>query len=670
MFRSFLRTFGAVKCKTLINLIVLGILTGMPAIAMAKGKKDSLILDRIYQYVEAHSTWPDSVRNNVYMRYRFNVERRNPTLWLIPTMYEIARKSREYIRETYNDVTHMKLHRMEVNRQLLSSTIPYNRRSMPTLRDLMTPIIYAEEINDGHILSPFNKHNRRYYRFRQSEQSDSTTRLDFWPKHYNTQLVNGYAIVDTHTGHIIRTIINGEFDMISFRTEIKQSSKEWPLPTPEKCTTAATFNVPPLPDSIQHRDSRELMDSLRPVPLSETDKRIYAQYDEANAPDSAALADTIPKKPNLLKKIFWDTIGETLVTPIEKESKQVYFSISPIINPLYVSYSDTRGLSYKIALGFQYIFSPHRYINLDPDLGYNFKIRQFYFYCPLRVVYNPKRNGYAEVIFANGNRIGNGTVQKAISETNKDTIQFKDDRLTKFNDTYLRVFNNIMTLERVDVEAGFVLHHRSAVNKDEMLRYNLPTYYRSVAFMLGLNIQPWLRGPLLCLDWERSFKGVAKANLDYERWEMDIQWKHKIPGLKILNLRLGAGFYSQKHENYFLDYENFQKTNLPGGWDDNWSGDFQLLDDDAFNASNYYVRANVSYDSPMLVATRLPLVGKLIEKERFYVNAVQMQASRPYYEVGYGFTCRFVSIGAFAGFSGLHYRSAGFKFDFELFRRW
>ena len=122
--------------------MVLGILTGMPSIILGKEKKDSLILQRIYAYKDAHKDQPDSVKDNVYMRYKFNVERRNPTLWLIPTMYVMAKGEREYLRESYNDVTYINHHQIDVNRQLLSGTISHNRRAMPTLLDLMTPNVY------------------------------------------------------------------------------------------------------------------------------------------------------------------------------------------------------------------------------------------------------------------------------------------------------------------------------------------------------------------------------------------------------------------------------------------------------------------------------------------------------------------------------------------------
>jgi len=673
-----------VKCKTLINLIVLGILTGMPSIILGKEKKDSLILQRIYAYKDAHKDQPDSVKDNVYMRYKFNVERRNPTLWLIPTMYVMAKGEREYLRESYNDVTYINHHQIDVNRQLLSGTISHNRRAMPTLLDLMTPNVYDVALYDGHMLSPFNKHNRKFYKYSQRLLDDGTTRLDFRPKLYNTQLFNGYAIVNTENGHIIRSVLNGEFDMISFRTEIRQSPEEWPLPTPIKCTTAATFrfvgnristlmttyyNCPPLPDSIQHESSRELMDSLRPMPLPESDRQIYARYDEANKADTI-VKDTVEEKTNLLKKIFWDTIGETLVTPISAESEQAYLQLSPIINPLYLSYSDSKGFSYKMRLRSQYSFSAHRYLTLDPTFGYNFKIKQFYYDIPLRMTYNPKRNGYAEVIFANGNRISNSTVEEEIKRTYGDTLDFSNREANKFKNTYIRVFNNIMVFDWLDIETGVVFHRRKAVNKSLMQEYGMPTEYRSFAPMLGIKILAWEHGPLFSIDWERGINNVFRSNIDYERWEFDGQWKHKMPGLRILNLRAGYGVYTRRKQNYFVDFENFQETNLPEGWDDDWSGDFQLLDGESFTFSNYYVRANVSYESPLLLATWLPYVGKYIEKERFYINTVLLERCRPYYELGYGFSNRYLSAAVFASFKNIRYQEIGFKFEFELFRRW
>lgn len=652
----------------------------------AANDQDSLILDRIYEYQRNYNTQIDSLQDNVYAKFRFNVEKRNSILWLIPSMYVLAKGQHEFIRESYSKVLFTDSHNYEINSQVLSGTIRKNRKAMPPLLDYMTPNIYDVALYEGHMLSPFNKHNRRYYHFTQKQQNDGTTRLDFRPKIYNTQLLNGYAIVDTKTGYIVKTLLNGEFDMISFRTEIEQGKEGGRSLMPMRCNTAATFRFmgnrisalfnanydcqTTLPDSISKVTSRELMDSIRPIPLSETDKSIYAAFDSLTRAEAAS-RDTIPQKKNIWKKIFWDTIGDNLVTPIAAESDAAYFKLSPIINPLYLSYSEGRGLRYKMKLRSRYTFSPHRYLTLNPTFGYNFMQEQFYFTIPLRMTYNPKRNGYAEIIYGNGNRITNSSVQDAINEQHQDTINFDNTDMNKFKDNYLRVFNNIMVFDWFDIETGIIYHRRTAINKALMHAYGMPDEYRSFAPLIGLKFLPWLnRGPLISIDWERAIKGVNKSNLEYERWEFDASWKKRIPGLRVLNLRAGAGFYTHKEQSYFVDFTNFRDENLPEGWDDDWSGNFQLLSGRVYNMSDYYLRGNVSYESPLLFGTWIPYVGKYIEKERLYISGVQLQSSRPYFEIGYGFTNRYISVGAFASFKGVSFERFGVEFEFELFRRW
>ena len=164
-----------------------------------------------------------------------------------------------------------------------------------------------------------------------------------------------------------------------------------------------------------------------------------------------------------------------------------------------------------------------------------------------------------------------------ISRTHPD-INLDDLHLDEFKDNHLRIFNNIMVFDWLDIEAGLLFHNRKAINPELMREYGMPVEYRSFAPTIGIKLQPWLNGgPLLSLDWERSFKGVNKSNLEYDRWEVDAQWKYHIPGLRLLNMRAGFGLYTTKETDYFLDFTNFRDENLPEGWNDDWSGNFQLL---------------------------------------------------------------------------------------------
>lgn len=669
----------------LISLLILS----MPT-AMSGAKNDSPILDKIYEYYQLHRDEIHNIQDNVYAKFRFNVEKRNVILWLIPSMYVLAKDPREYIRESYNNVTFKNEHDFDVNKQVVTGTIRKNRKAMPVIIDYNTPRIYDITLYDGYMLSPFNRINRHYYRYKQIRQSDGTTRLEFRPKLYNTQLVNGFAIVETETGRIIRTVINGEFDMLSFCSDVRHENNDSLALMPTQCTTAATFRfmgnrvstvfnskyhqTKSLPDSIIEAESMTLMDSLRPVPLAESDKRIYeALAQRQREAEEAAAADTTEHKVNKWKHFWWDIVGDNLVTPLAAESKDkdAEFRLSPIINPLNVRYSGSKGISYKMNLSFHYKFNEHRYLSLEPMFGYNFKQRQFYFTAPLRMTYNPKRNGYAEIVWGNGNRISNSSVLDQINHEHGDSLSFNEPDADKFKDTYVKLTNNIMLYEWFDLETRLVYHQRTAVNKGLMIKYDMPTRYRSFGPALKFKFRPWLeRGPVITVDYERSFKNVLRSNIQYERWELDGQWKMKIAGLRLLNLRTGYGFYTNKSDNFFLDYANFCENNLPEGWDDRWTGNFQLLDSKVYNESNFYYRNNVSYETPMLFATWLPYIGKYIEKERLYFSNVIVQDTRPYFEIGYGLTNRYVSLGFFASFYNTKFQRGGITFDFELFKRW
>ena len=674
------------KCNTLIIIIVLGILTCMPGFVFSREKKDSLILYQIHNYHLKNIRLSDSIQDNVYLKMRYDIERRNPILKFIPSAHVLYHDEREYLRESYNNIIFTNNHNFDINSQVISTTIRGNRRGISTLLGLLTPNLYETTMYDNHILSPLSKYNRRYYRYKQNEDSDGNIRLDFRPKTYNTQMISGYAIIEP-SGRIIRTVLNGEFDMITFRTEIRQGDNKVNDIIPSLCTTAATFrflgnrisvlvntayhNKYTLPDSIQQTNSREMMDTLRPIPLSEKDRIIYARYDEQKkASDEAAFADTVPQKKSLLRKIFLDTIGDNLITPIAAESDKGFFKLSPLINPLQLSWSDRRGFRYKINLRSRYTFSQHRYLTFNPIFGYNFKFREFYFTMPLRMTYNPKRNGYAEIIYGNGNRISNGTVADAINKVHGDTIDFSGTGIDLFTDNYLKAFNNIMVFDWFDIESGFVYHYRKAINKDVMEKYDVDTKYRSFALMFGAKIRPWDKGPMISLDWERGLKGIYKSTIDYESLELDASWKIPLRGLRVLNFRTGSGIYTRRVQNYFVDFANFRDNNLPEGWEDGWSGNFELLRSRVYNQSKYYLRANASYDSPLLVACWVPYLGKFIERERFYLSSAIVERSRPYFELGYSFTNRYISIGMFAGFKNTHFQEVGFDFEYELFRRW
>ena len=298
-------------------------------------------------------------------------------------------------------------------------------------------------------------------------------------------------------------------------------------------------------------------------------------------------------------------------------------------------------------------------------LGYNFKKSQFYYKAPLRMTYNPKRNGYVELTWANGNRIS--------SETLTNDIRYyrgEDINLPEFRDMNLQLVNNIEVFNWLEMTVGMVFHRRTSTDEALMNKLDIDSEFRSFAPLVTLRFRPWQNGPVLTANYEQSLKKVLKSDLKYERWEFDLSYKHKLPALRSINMRAGTGFYTQRNTNYFVDYTNFRDNNLPTGWDDEWTGQFQLLESRWYNESNYYFRTHVSFESPLLALTWVPGIGRLLEMERVYASVLSIEHTRPYIELGYGFTNRFFSAGLFTSFLNTKFQHFGCRFTVELFRRW
>ena len=695
----FLLTFVAMKRVALTILFAIGVLT---ATEVAGASLDTLILRRVFSYQKRYiGEGIEGFQSNVYVKHLYQTQKRNAALWAIPSMYAIAKGERQFVSEQYSRFTFRDGGGYENRRQVYYTTIPHHRRTMPVLLELLTPNLYDATLYGDHILSPFNRSNHVFYRYRLADLSGGRARLYFRPRFVNnTQLITGQALVEIATGRIIEVEFQGEFDMIRFQTRAMQGRQGPRSLLPRLNQTdidfrfmgnhitshfEAVFDCPiTLPDSVDTKGNRQLIDSVRPISLSDEEQAVYAYYDSLHQkrPDvveqkaDTLLSDSDSPTPHhrhdYLKEIGWDLIGENLIRSLRAQSDVGYVKLSPIINPQYISYSHSKGFSYKLKLGARYNFNEQTALGFNPTVGYNFKLRKFYFRLPFQLDFDPEHDGHADIVWANGNRIGNSTVVDQIRQDMQlpDDAPLADaDRLDLFDDLNLHVTANYRPLSWMAVETGLVFHKRRAVDQTAMRQYGRPTEYRSLAPMVSLKLRPWRRAPLFTIDYERGLKG-QNNNLTYERWEADASVKHRMSRMQTLNLRFGGGVYTRKDNNYFMDFANFRDENLPEGWDDDWTGNFQLLSSRDYNRSKYYVRGNVSYESPLLLVSLVPLVGRYVERERAYASSLLIGHSRPYTELGYGFTCRYFSMGLFASFRSMQHQELGAKFTFELFRRW
>ena len=662
-------------------------MTLMPSICLADRNVDSLILNRVWSYRRNYTVPAQGTEQNVYMRYSFGMDRRNALLFLVPTMYVIADGDRHFVGESYCRLKFRDADDYDMKRQVVCGTIPRHRTAMPAMLEFSTPDFYDDTLYPGHVLSPFYKGNRHLYRYKIREVENNMAVIRFAPRKKNTQLVKGFATVDALTGRLQSIDLEGEYDMQSFKISAEMNQNDTHSRLPKRCTTDAMFNFlgnrvtasfttvydcpRTLPDSLDSEKDRKLMEELRPIPLNHREEEIYARYDSIqNANRDTVVVDTTQQEKkhtfgDVIKTIGWDIIGDNLINGNRTEIGAVTMRFSPLFNPLYLGYSHSHGISYKLKLGFQYKWNQFRYLTLNPQFGYNFKLNQIFYTIPLRMTYNPKRNGYAEIKWANGNHTSNGVLAEDFKRKTGGTIDMPD-----FKDMYIQAVNNVVAFDWLEIMTGLVFHRRVSLKPKLMEEAGMKSEFRSFAPSLMVRLTPWYNGPVLTANIEESIKNVFQSDQDYQRWEFDASFLKHLPGLRILNMRAGAGFYTQRNSNYFADFENFRDNNLPTGWEDDWAGQFQLLNSLWYNQSDYYVRGHFSYDTPMLALSYLPLVGKYLEVERFYVSALSIQHTRPYFEIGYGFTTRLFSTAVFTNLLGGKIQEFGCMFTIELFSKW
>ena len=666
----------------------------------AKERPMPLTLHRVFGYKDNIRGNVRGTATNVYTRFTLKTERRNLSLMSVPTMYVISRGNRrEFIGETYSRLMFKDVNEYDAYRQVVVGTVPRHRRMLPVMADYFTPNLYNITLIRDRILSPFHKKNFLVYKYKVANESEAYDRVTFIPKIANTQLVEGFALVDKATGRIDFAEFNGEYDMIHFKLEIEMGKQGLESLLPLKCDVSGKFAFAGnrikyhfhtiyglgtfLPDSIRESHDRELMASLRPDSLSDYEKGIYHRYDSIEALRAQKDTTKVEKKRryNFAKDFLWDVVGDNLVNRIKGSfggKDKGSFRINPILNPLYFGYSGRKGFVYKFDMRAAYNFTPNRDLSMRFKSGYSFKQRQFYFRLPVTFNYNKRRHAYFKVEVGNGNRISNSAIVDAIYHDYEargipiDTAFIESKKMEEFRDTYVKLENNYDISDQWSVLGGFVYHRRSAVNKHGFAELERPHKYHTSAPMLQFQYRPrgW-DGPYLTLNWERSFKNLFNSDIEYEKYEFDASLIRQFHRMRSLSMRFGAGVYTLKNASaYFLDYSNFRDENIRGGWKDDWSGNFQVLRSRYYNSSDYYLRSNVTYESPLMLLSRLPLVGKYLEMERVYASALFTENLKPYVELGYGFTNRIFSLGVFVGTRNGKFDGIGCEFGIELFDKW
>lgn len=725
-------------------------LSFFPISILAKDKNDSMshyqvvhdsILQNIFQFSPFYSKIVDEYKADVYLKGRVKVHKSNKLVRYIPSMFRLEKGINDYIIESYSEMHYTAPDIYDRKVKAISSTFPRHRGELTDLTDFLNTNIYSSSIMSDKLLSPLDKKSSKYYTYLLDtivkEENSQKIKIRVIPKFKGTQLVSGYVWVSDEIWTIREVYFEGKFDMIEFklRNIMGEEGDEEFLPirlsldinfkfmgnhlemnadawvkynmvefykggerrkSQKKHSHNLTEFYQLTMDSTQMLTSRDFMDNIRPIPLTNDEILLY-QYQLARSRDFSWITeDLTDKREEKRSEEFWGQLGDMLVGSYNVNISNIgSVKCSPLINPVMLDYSHSRGVSYRQRFKYNRLFNTGRLLRIVPQVGYNFTKKELYVKGDLEFQYWPEKLGEIEINVGNGNRIYSSVVLDKLNALQDTTLNFHDMELDYFKDIYLNVFHNLEPVNGLMIKLGASVHWRHLMNKNKLKLKDFMTQagggmlqdldirsdYNSFAPRIRIEWTPglyyYMNGrrkmnvgssmPTFILDYERGLKGIFNSNDEHERLELEIQHKIKLNQIRTFSYRAGIGAFTKMDNVYFVDFVNFKRSNIPDDWNDEIGGTFHLLDRHWYNSSTQYLRGNVTYESPFILLRPFNRWLGMIQQERLYGGILFMPHLNPYVEVGYGIGTHIFDVGVFVSSMNEKFDTVGFKFTFELF---
>jgi len=698
------------------------------------------ILQNIFQFSPFYSRIVDEYKADIYIKGRVKVHKSNRLVKYIPSMFRLEKGVNDYIIESLSEMHYTAPDIYNRKVKAMSTTFPRERGQLTDLTDFLNMNIYSSSMMSDKLLSPLDEECSRYYTYLLDSivggDGFRKYKIRVEPKFRGTQLVNGYIWVSDQVWTIREVYFEGKFDVIEFKLHnvMGEEGNEEFLPvklaldinfkfmgnhlemnadawvkynqvtfyqggkrrkSQKKHSHDLTEFYQLTCDSSQMVTDKEAFNVFRPVPLKPDE---YALYQEQLFRKKTS--DWVVDEPEKEKKRggeFWGQLGDMLISSYSVNLAGIgSVRCSPLINPVMLDYSHSRGVSYRQKFKYNRLFPSGRLLRITPQVGFNFKDMELYVKGDMDFLYWPEKMGSFEVNVGNGNRIYSSVVLDKLKALPDSSVNFNEMQLDYFKDVYLNVFHSVEPVNGLLVKLGVSMHWRRLANFDHLRLkqfleqagggvlhdIDLRTNYNSFAPRLRVEWTPgmyyYMNGrrkmnvgssmPTFIFDYERGLRGVFGSNDEHERVEVDVQQKINLNRIRTLSYRAGFGMFTKMDNIYFVDFANFARSNLPEGWNDEIGGTFQLLDRRWYNSSRQYWRGHVSYESPFILLRPLNRLLGMIQHERLYGGILFMPHLNPYLELGYGIGTHIFDVGAFISAVNGEFDTVGFKFTFELFR--
>ena len=529
-------------------------------------------------------------------------------------------------------------------------------------------------------------------------------RIKIVPRFYNTQLVTGYVDVDTLSGAVRYYSFSFYYEMTRFRISGTTGREGKASLFPERFNIATrssvlgnSFNasfighadytfpvprdsVPPKPrrhrfdltaeylqriDTTKAVHTQEYFDSIRYYPLPADARNAYDITRQREA--SLSQIGSVKRERTGIEEAF-DFLLDRHRWNMGSAGQ---IKLPAIITPEMFSWSKRKGFVLQTRMRLDFNVSKSSHLRIAPKASYSFGQKEFYWRLPVTFSFAPRKDMKISFEMGNGNHIYSGLQAEEVRRQMQGSDDFHklDELLSSYDfnfyrNFYMRMDYSVEPLAGLKFETGVRYHRRSLIGwGEEAAQHGMKRlaesfaprlhaewtpclyYYRETS---GRRVPLYSQWPTLRFDYERGFS-AGSLETSYERIEFDAAYVIPLYALRSIYIRGGGGLYTRRGAGYFLDFDYFCDENLPEGWQDAMSGRFYALGGRWYNESRYYARLSATYESPMMLFSRLKWLARVVQRERIYANIVSLTELNPYAEIGYGISTHVLDVSGFVG---------------------
>lgn len=686
---------------------------------------DSL-MQRLFAMVENKEFAVGESLSKLYVKQYANLDKWHLGLNFIPGMTRFDRKEKHYLTELFYNV-HARDYTLPAVRRMASvTTHRHGSGEMDRVMGFMLSSLFHDKLFQGGYLSPLHSVNSRYYKYEIDKAGDTASsakglvKISYKTKIDNIKLLKqGWMVLDDSC-RIHEFYAEGWDEQSRFKVLYRMGDDGLKRYLPHTIELSLTYNFAwnnldvtatgvydyelamPLEREQKKKypynltgvidntiDIQEIPDyddyiiRNRLLPLTPSDSALYTRKGVIN---KTTLTQKEQKKErNMVVDWLWN-FGDQMISSHTLNWEGGNLRLAPIIKPSYLSYSSSRGLSYKTKLYFTHRMKNRRSLSLRPMMGYNFKQKTFYWDADGRYRFDPLHLGEIILDVGSGNRTYSSVALDRIKNIAYDSLNFKDLNLNYFKNIYASFGVKREIANGLELLVGVNYHKRKLVgHADKLLEQDgvsLKSKYTQFAPHLLVVWQPGMyyyikdgakinigsNMPRFTIDVEQGVRGLLGSSGEYTRAEIDVQYNYKVNETDALYLRGGGGGFIYTHDVYFADYAFLRHNNLPIDRSDELDGTFQLLDSEWYNAANRYMRFHLTYESPFLVLQRMLPRVNFLKYERLYFNMLFISHLTPYSEFGYGVETPYIDTGFFVSFENHKLNQLGYKISISLFR--